>query len=80
MTVGATISNKTYRVIALLQALPRHPHKITRVFKTLCHSQQPHRLMYSSRRSGKWIAICDSVRFQFCTGCVQRSDALSIPA
>jgi len=36
--------------------------------------------MRSSRRPSKCIANCDSVRFQFCTGCVQRSDALSIPA
>ena len=31
--------------------------------------------MRSSRRPSKCIANCDSVRFQFCTGCVQRSDA-----
>ena len=51
-----------------------------RVFKTLCHARQPYRLMCLSKRPGKWIAICESVRFQFCTGWVQRSEALSIPA
>lgn len=29
MSAGASISNKTYRVIALLQALPRSPQKVT---------------------------------------------------
>ncbi|SFD04540.1 hypothetical protein SAMN05660479_03026, partial [Microbulbifer thermotolerans] len=35
-------------------------HKLGRVFKILCQPNS-HRLMYFSKRSGKWIASCDSV-------------------
>ena len=49
----------------------------SRVFRILC---QAHRLRCFSSRSGKWIASWASVKFQFWIGCVQRSDALSMPA
>ena len=48
-----------------------------RVFRILC---QAHRLRCFSSRSGKWIVSWASVKFQFWIGCVQRSDALSMPA
>jgi hypothetical protein len=34
---------------------------IERVFKTLCHSQQPHRLMYSSRGCSKLCVTASSL-------------------
>lgn len=53
---------------------------MTRVFRTLCQLSRHHRLIWSSSLPGKCIVSCDNVRFQFCIGWVQRSEAFNIPA
>ena len=58
---------------------PSAPRKVVRVFKTLCQPRR-HRARCAFSLPSKWIASCERVRFQFCTGWVQRSDAFSIPA